>query len=188
LNYNLEHCDDPNNKDTDEVSSNASEFVDATQFNDHEEGFSEPVISTPDRVQKDMQFLHESWANFAEKEDVINREIAAQIHSETEARLVDTQNLNTSTAQADNQGFQLVAKKKKKLQKPQSQRGRLNYATRSKVGPSQHSQCSVYIGMLGELLILQLDWLLREFVFLISQTLCSLLSLGWTFVIFLHHF
>ncbi|XP_058726378.1 uncharacterized protein LOC131597718 [Vicia villosa] len=127
------------NKDTDDASSVASEFVDATQWNDQDEAIFGQEIATPARVLKDMQFLQESWANLAEKEDEEYREITNQIQKETEARTVDAQKKDMGKETGEEQGFQTVRRKKKK-QISMSQGDRTVYATRSKDRSSQHSQ------------------------------------------------
>ncbi|MCH95612.1 hypothetical protein A2U01_0016592, partial [Trifolium medium] len=127
------------NNEDDDASSHASEFVDATEIIDQDDSLSDNEIPTPERVQKDMQFLHESWANLAEKEDEENRVITAQIQQETNVRMDAAHVTDTSSSQLDEQGFQMVVRGKKKTQKHQSQGSRL-YATRSKVGSSKNSQ------------------------------------------------
>ncbi|MCH80720.1 DUF4283 domain protein, partial [Trifolium medium] len=96
------------NNEEDDASSNASEFVDATQLIGQEEALSDHETSTPERVQKDMQFLHDSWANLAEKEDEENRVISDQIQQETNDRIVAAQVIDTNSSQLDEQGYQLV--------------------------------------------------------------------------------
>lgn len=114
LDTSIENFDDNNNKESDDVSSNAYEFVDGTQQNDHEKVLSEHGKSTPDKVQKDMQFLQESWANPVEKEDEENSVTTCQIQNETEAKLVVAHQKDTRVANVEEKGFQLVRTKKKK--------------------------------------------------------------------------
>lgn len=68
----------------DDDSSQASEFVDATQRLDTDMQFINH--ETPERVQQDMQFLNESWANLADTDEdqirlqqqALNASIAAE--------------------------------------------------------------------------------------------------------------
>jgi len=61
----LEHASE---SDSDDDSSQASEFVDATQRLDTEILMTEHAI--PVRVQQDIQFLHEAWANLEDADEV----------------------------------------------------------------------------------------------------------------------
>jgi hypothetical protein len=94
----------------DSDSSQDSAFVDATQFQN--ETVTEPVM-TPERVQKDMNFLKQSWANMAEQEE---------------------QDTSTKEQQQCDEGFQIkLSKQQKKTQKKLSQSSKDSYATKSKV-------------------------------------------------------
>jgi hypothetical protein len=91
-------------------SSQNSAFVDATQF--QKEDNIEPVMPS-ERVQKDMNFLKQSWANIAELEE---------------------QDTSPKDQQLGDEGFQIkVSKQQKKAQKKLSQSSKDSYATRSKV-------------------------------------------------------
>jgi hypothetical protein len=94
----------------DSDSSQNSAFVDATQF--QKEDNIEPVMPS-ERVQKDMNFLKQSWANIAELEE---------------------QDTSPKDQQLGDEGFQIkVSKQQKKAQKKLSQSSKDSYATRSKV-------------------------------------------------------
>jgi hypothetical protein len=94
----------------DSDSSQNSAFVDATQF--QKEDNIEPLMSS-ERVQKDMNFLKQSWANIAELEE---------------------QDTSPKDQQLGDEGFQIkVSKQQKKAQKKLSQSSKDSYATRSKV-------------------------------------------------------
>jgi hypothetical protein len=106
---------------SDENSSTqeAFEFVDATQLL-HEEVFAEKVSNqiqnkSQERVQKDMQFLKDSWANMAENE-------------ENETRLLEALDKGQSPS-----GFQMVVSKARNKEKAKSITSSKNiYGTRSK--------------------------------------------------------
>lgn len=134
------------NKDFDDASTVAFEFVDAIQWNNRDEANSGHEIVTPARVHKDMQFLQESWANLDEKEGYTNREISYQIKKETKSRIIASQKKDMGKATVDEQGFQIV-RRKKKQQMSQSQGDIEFYATRSKDSLSQHTQLSVSFGI-----------------------------------------
>lgn len=105
----------------DDVSSQGS-FVDATQIQEdsNDETEDDIEISTPDRIKKDMVFLHNSWANLADLEEEEDG-LTASTHNE------DQQNV-------DADGFKMkLSKNQKKAQKKQVSRD--TYATRSKVNP-----------------------------------------------------
>jgi hypothetical protein len=99
-------------------SSQDTDFVDATQFqkDDIMTTVIQP-ISTPDRVQKDMMFLKDSWANMAELEE----QEAIQAN-EVEAQQVTHDDFQTK-----------LTKNQKKAQKKVLQSSKDSYATRSKV-------------------------------------------------------
>lgn len=110
--------------DKDDVSSNGS-FVEATQHladSQPLEDEEEEHIPTPERVQKDMEFLNSSWANMLD--DVV-----------VDNRLYEVQNPPAIIQQnIDDEGFQLqISKSKKKAQKKVSQAKKAEYTTRSKV-------------------------------------------------------
>jgi hypothetical protein len=99
-------------------SSQDTDFVDATQFQkeDNLETVIQP-ISTPERVQKDMMFLKDSWANMAELEeqDVLQDPV-----------------MEAQTTKED--GFQIkLTKNQKRAQKKVTQSSKDSYATRSRV-------------------------------------------------------
>jgi hypothetical protein len=103
-----------------EKSSQDSEFVDATQFQkeDNMNTVLQPV-PTPERVQKDMIFLKESWANMAEQEE----------HECIQAAAVEAH-------QTREEEFQIkLSKNQKKAQKKVVKSSNDSYATRSKVNP-----------------------------------------------------
>lgn len=78
------------------------------------------VSSIPDVVQRDIEFLKESWANMAQNDEGIK--------------------LKDSTL-VDNQQFQLVVhKKKKNRQKSQAESNKGSYATRLRVGAPKSVQ------------------------------------------------
>jgi hypothetical protein len=109
--------------DNNDVNSSTQEFVDATQIiTDELPLAAEPVLLGPIkdvgqmRIQDDMQFLKDSWANMAENED-------------DEATLLAAMDKGLSPS-----GFQMVVSKasnRSKAGKSSSQQGR--YGTRSKV-------------------------------------------------------
>jgi hypothetical protein len=108
--------DDVEVNDSD-TSSQDSAFVDATQFQKEDTlaDMQQPIL-TPVRVQKDMAFLKESWANMADLEDQNNAQG------------------NTSASHLQEEGFQVkLSKNQKKAQKKLSQSSKDSYATRSKV-------------------------------------------------------
>jgi hypothetical protein len=124
----LEENEDKNDSDS---STQDSVFVDATQFqkDDTTNVVAEPLVinqpvATPVRVQNDIVFLKESWANMVDLEEHENFQAAA---SEAAAASVDEQHLSDA-------GFQLkLSKNQKKAQKKATHSGKESYATRSKV-------------------------------------------------------
>jgi hypothetical protein len=100
-----------------DTSSQDSAFVDATQFQKEDTlaDMQQPIL-TPVRVQNDMAFLKESWANMADLED--------QNYAQGD----------TSASHLQEEGFQVkLSKNQKKAQKKLSQSSKDSYATRSKV-------------------------------------------------------
>jgi hypothetical protein len=102
-----------------DVSSQDSDFVDETQFHrDYAPAEDIQIDNTPERVQKDMRFLKDSWANIVdlEEQEAINSMVAA------EEPLVGEE------------GFQVkTSKHQRKVQKKKIQSSKDSYATRSKV-------------------------------------------------------
>jgi len=121
----------------DDHSSQDSEFVEATDFNnDEEEQGSSQNQQIPTRVQNDMQFLHQSRANLAETDvETIRQqdaELAVRLAKEAE---IDVQIQTEAQANIDASGFQVVTSKssKKKKQNVSSSKTSDSYLTRSKV-------------------------------------------------------
>jgi hypothetical protein len=126
---NVQHLED--NSDAQSSTQDPSEFVDATQIISDDVNIPDaPVLHSPphdggkSRVQDDMQFLKESWANMAENED-------------DETSLPAALDKGPSPP-----GFQMVVSKarkfKSKSSKISSQQGR--YETRSKVDKPKTSR------------------------------------------------
>jgi len=129
------------NEDTNDSSSQDSEFVDATQQNMEEVGSPSPSQDqkepTPVRIQNDMVFLNESWANLAEQpadgsklptEEGGQSEEQRNLEKEIDDALNREDQLNLQAS-----GFQLVTSKaKKKAQKTKNTTVKNNYETRSK--------------------------------------------------------
>jgi hypothetical protein len=105
-----------------QTSSTKGSFVDATQFQQDTDTNSEGniLITTPERVKKDMEFLKESWANMADNDEV-------------EARLMEYLEKDPPLAVDNSQGK--LSKGQKKAQKKQNQSSKDSYATRSRVNP-----------------------------------------------------
>jgi hypothetical protein len=122
-----------NNDDTD---SQASEFVDATQLNeeDNESSTNDSQQDMPHRIQKDMRFLQDSWANLA---DLEQKKINQKNLAELEARRRQPELIIDAAMQKDDDvnieaaGFQLVTNRKKKNLKVGSSN---THTTRSKTG------------------------------------------------------
>lgn len=124
--------------DSDDHSSQASEFVDATQRLEIDS--IDNNFPTPDRVQKDMRFLNDSCANLAYvdeehvrlQQEAFNQSMAAEAD-------IDQQINNEVQANIDSSGFHLVTRKspKKKTQKASSPKASRSHLTRCKV-PSKH--------------------------------------------------
>lgn len=113
------------------VSSTQGYFVDATQrhddflsTDDEVQSKEEQLVTTPERVIKDMAFLQKSWANMTENEYA-------------EARLLASLKNEPAVAEdneVDQEGFQIMmSKSKKKAQKKLKNLSRDTYANRSKV-------------------------------------------------------
>ena len=127
--------------DIDDDSSQASEFVDATQRLDTEIMPIEHAV--PDRVQKDIQFLNEAWANL---EDADEAQIQSQQHVVKDKMVaeadIDLQIQHEVQNNIENSGFQLVTRKstRKKTSKTSTSSKTSNtHLTKSKVLP-RHSQ------------------------------------------------
>jgi len=126
--------------DGDSDSSHDSQFVDATQVPEEEAQASSQV--TPARVQRDMHFLHESWANLAEAdEEQITKQqehFTANLAAEDE---IDRQIQHEIRSNIADSGFKLVTRKshKKKAQQHSASQASKPYLTRSKV-PNRTSQ------------------------------------------------
>jgi hypothetical protein len=134
----LEHASETDNDDD---SSQGSEFVDATQRLDTEILMNENAV--PIRVQQDIQFLNEAWANLEDAAEVQIRsqQPAFNVTSAAEAD-IDLQIQHEVQNNISNSGFQLVTRKspKKKTHKAlSSSKASSTYLTRSKV-PDRHSQ------------------------------------------------
>ncbi|MCH89830.1 hypothetical protein A2U01_0010732 [Trifolium medium] len=56
----------------DDLSSQVSEFADATQMNGEEDD-KKLKTTVPERIQQDMDFLNKSWVNMAENDDAETR-------------------------------------------------------------------------------------------------------------------
>jgi len=130
-----------NRKDSD-ASSDDSEFVEATQNIDDEESVTqEETETTPERLQRDMHFLGQAWANLAEQEE---NEVARKQAAENEAMLhtdkeIDDFLRREELQHIEDSGFQKVINKstKKKTKKAVS---KSQYSTRSKSGKPNTSQ------------------------------------------------
>jgi hypothetical protein len=122
-----------NNDDTD---SQASEFVDATQLNeeDNESSTNDSQQDIPHRIQKDMRFLQDSWANLA---DLEQKQINQKNLAELEARRREAELIIDAALQKEDDvnieaaGFQQVTYRKKKNLKVGSSN---THTTRSKTG------------------------------------------------------
>ena len=142
---NVEDNDDARSRNNVDASSDTLEFVEAIEDNEEEESVThEPTEDTPERIQKDMNFLKQSWANLADQdvEEVIRKQMAegeTMMHKEKEIddslRKEDLQNLEAS-------GFQIVLNRstKKKLHKAAATSSKSQYSSRSKTGSSKLSK------------------------------------------------
>lgn len=117
-----------------EISSQASEFVDATQIIEEEESVSNQgssqLVPTPVRIQKDMNFLKVSWANLAELEENDSEKSADRL---VEERLIDEAQQNEDQRNIEASGFLLVTNRNKKKNKSPSV-SKSSYTTRSRAG------------------------------------------------------
>jgi hypothetical protein len=112
----------PVDGDESDSGSHDSEFVDATQIDNVEAQGSDQEL---DKTQQDIQFLKESWANMAEKED-------------EEIKLLAELEKDTSSS-----GFRVVASKSSKKEKARLARNMKtasSYETRSKVSVTKPSK------------------------------------------------
>jgi hypothetical protein len=71
--------------DSDDGSSQASEFVDATQRLDTE--FQANERATPVRVQQDIQFLNDAWANLEDADEALIRSQQQAFNDSTAAEV-----------------------------------------------------------------------------------------------------
>jgi len=116
-------------------SSEASEFVDATQrLESDNQNISQP---TPQRIQQDMQFLKESWAVLADayeeqirlQQEALNKSFDAEADLELQIEKEVQSNIANS-------GFQLVTRKnRKKPYKSPGFKASTSHLTRAKVKP-----------------------------------------------------
>lgn len=129
-----------------DLEDSSSEFVDATQVQDEDDrsstNSSTHKESTPTRIQNDMHFLHESWANLADHkpdDDVVAAQDSRAINedvNEAERRFQNEKIINESILAEEQRnikdsGFQLVTNRKK-TQKAKASQVKSNYTTRSK--------------------------------------------------------
>jgi len=130
-------------KDADEVNSNEAEtdgsFVEATQQLVDVSPSSPASINHDDLVQKDMEFLHRSWANLAD-EEVNNADqeiIVVQVNMPLINQVIPFTSASNMVPQlVDKDGFQKVlSKSAKKSQKAAAVKS--NYPIRSRVGASK---------------------------------------------------
>lgn len=124
----------------DDGESQESEFVDATQRREPE--MHTDALVTPVRIQNDIHFLNESWANLEGideeqirmQQQALNESIAAELEIDQQIAHEIQQNIDTA-------GFQTVTSRsaKKKLAKALKSQASSSYLTRSKVStrPSQ---------------------------------------------------
>jgi hypothetical protein len=131
----------------DASSSDESEFVDATQRQDEDNGtdLPESVNTTPEVVLKDVHLLKEAWADLAQlDENEVNKNPTTEhegiddASSGTSTSLTKVQQVNQDADAANpssaDQGFQTVTSKtKKKAEKARMVKQGI-YTTRSKVG------------------------------------------------------
>ena len=122
----------------DEDSSQASEFVDATQRLETESHSSSQ--EAPERIQNDMHFLNQSWAKLAETDEtqILAQQEALNQALDAEADIDHQINLQVQN-NIDSSGFQTVTRKspKKKSHKALTNKVSASYLTRSKV-PNRH--------------------------------------------------
>jgi len=119
--------------DTEEEDSNNTEFVKNTQLVQHSGiGSSQnisPEIAIPLRIQNDMQFLKNSWANLADVED----DHEADEVLKSQQRNIDEQIAKETQHNIDESGFQIVTYKANRKQQVKSiPASSSTYPTRSK--------------------------------------------------------
>lgn len=121
-----------------EACTQESEFVDATQLNndaaDDYDSSQEQDSST--RVQNNMLFLNQSWANLADvDEELINQQEADLVAKLTIETDIEAQIQNETQSNIAASGFTLVTRKTKKKigQKANNSKASPSYLTRSKV-------------------------------------------------------
>ena len=135
------------NADSDNNEDSSSKFVDATQLQDEDDRSSTQSsthkVPTPERVQKDMCFLHESWANLAEKETedlltaagdvvpIVREDMEESSTRKQNELIIDEAILNEEQRNIQESGFQVVINKKK-AQKSKASQVKSSYSTRSK--------------------------------------------------------
>ena len=121
--------------------------MDATQLQDEDDRSSTQSsthkVPTPQRVQKDMCFLHESWANLAEKETedlltaagdvvpIVREDMEESSTRKQNELIIDEAILNEEQRNIQESGFQVVINKKK-AQKSKASQVKSSYSTRSK--------------------------------------------------------
>jgi len=123
--------------DVDDQSSQASEFVDATQRLETDN--LDTSLPTPDRVQNDMRFLNDAWANVADvDEDQIRLQQEALIQTMAAEANIDHQINKEVQTNIDNSRFQLVTRKSTR-KKPikASSKASTSHLSKLKV-PSKH--------------------------------------------------
>ena len=91
----------------------------------NEDACNNPEKDIPTRIENEMKFLNDSWANMMENE-------------EAEQRLLKELEQEHQVIPDPNQGFQQVVRRKKKQRKMTSPNKA--YGTRSKGGPSNPSK------------------------------------------------
>lgn len=91
---------------------------------------SNTSIDTPIRIQNDMQFLQQSWANLEDQEDDQDNDDSLA----EQQRIIDLQIAQEIQHNIDDSGFQLVTKRNKKKANKKVSPSTSKYATRSKVG------------------------------------------------------
>jgi len=121
-----------------EDSSQASEFVDATQLNNDVEEEQDPSQEQDPnlRSEKDIQFLKQSWGNLAEvDEEVIKQQEADLVAKLANEADIDAQIQQENQINMETSGFKLVTRRssKKNSQKTNNAKASSSYLTRSKV-------------------------------------------------------
>lgn len=121
-----------------EDSSQASEFVDATQLineDNYDQGSSQAQDSLV-RSQGAKHFLQQSWANLAETDEAKIRQQEDALIARMDMEMdIDEQIQLENQALIDESGFKLVTNKstKRKIHKSQPSKASSSYLTRSKV-------------------------------------------------------